>query len=340
MLVCSPEGKSHRFLPQRAADFQKHINGDNSAKGASLMRKYLYFLPLIAGPVLLVLAAFLILPTPWFALHAQDPWMFGLGYGAELKHADCQVVIYGDSTGEVGIVPEIIRQRTGLKTCNIAQEQGLIALSGDFVLHDYLRQNVPPRILVFMYSVEDMNPQSAHVNHSVFEGLTYQMGRNHRITTLARLWRTPEDAFRWTYKGLHMAIVDGRTKPAPEGMLTERERTMGRLALVDLRMKNCSNMSKTLAPDAAWIRGLRTLYSSPPTAVLIDLMPIPECDAGYPLLQRRFAGLIDNQVKQLPDSYYFRDGLHVDDDGAAVLSEQVAAQIIQRMHAKVGGESR
>lgn len=267
--------------------------------------------------------------------------MIGVGYGSQLEHADCEVLLYGDSTGEVGLSPEIIRQLTGLKTCNIAQEQGLIVLSGDFVLADYMRQNAPPRFLIFLYSAGDMNPQAGRGSHPIFEALTYQMGRNHRLATLASLWRTPEDAFRWAYKGMHMVLLHVATPPVPVEALTVRERTMGRLPLEDVRMNgNCSDVSKSSPPDRAFLQGLRSKYGSAQTTVLVDLMPVPDCDPGFPVLQRQFSGIIDNQVAQLPSRYYFREGLHVDDEGSAVLSASVAEQILQRMHSQASMESR
>jgi hypothetical protein len=300
--------------------------------GASRHRLILYLLPLVLGPFLLLLAAPFVLPSGWFIRHAQDPWLVGVGYGNDLHHADCEIVIYGDSTAEVGAAPEVIQQRTGLSTCNIAQEQGLRLLSGDFVLDNYLRQNRKPKFLIMLFGPADFSKEGARNQNPIFEALNWQIGQGHRLATLASLAHDPEDVFRWAYKGMHIAILNAHVKPIPATALWVRERTHGQLLLEDQPMGSyCTDSVHVPPPDRALINGLRRKYSGAVDELLIDVMPLPDCDPGFAITQQRFTGLVDNKVAQLPHDVYFRGGLHVNGAGSTLLSDQLAQQILEKM---------
>src|SRR6266702_393847 len=74
---------------------------------------YLYLTPLIVAPILILVFAVLIVPTGWFAEHSGDPFLVTLGYGANLRNADCRITIFGDSTAMIGVNPAVIEKRTG-----------------------------------------------------------------------------------------------------------------------------------------------------------------------------------------------------------------------------------
>jgi hypothetical protein len=300
--------------------------------GASRRRLILYLLPLVLGPFLLLIAAPFVLPSAWFIRHAQDPWLVGIGYGNDLHHEDCQVVIYGDSTAEVGVDPEVIRQRTGLSACNIAQEQGLRLLSGDFVLDNYLRQNSKPKFLIMLFGPADFSKEGARNQNPIFEALNWEIGQGHREAALASLVHDPEDVFRWAYKGMHIAILNARVKPIPATGLSVRERTHGQLLLEDQPMGSyCTDSVHVPPPDRSLVDSLRSKYSGAADELLIDVMPLPDCDPGFAITQQRFTGLVDNKVTQLPHDVYFRGGLHVNGTGSRLLSDQLAQQILEKM---------
>ena len=89
----------------------------------SRTRLLLYLAPLVFCPLLILVFAIVVEPTQWFAEHSGDPFLVTLGYGSQLRNADCKITIYGDSTAMIGINPGIIQKRTGLSTCNIAETE-------------------------------------------------------------------------------------------------------------------------------------------------------------------------------------------------------------------------
>ena len=300
-------------------------------------RLWWFVAPLIVGPLFVLLGAFLAVPTQWFALRMNDPWLRGMGYGMNLQNSDCQILIYGDSTAELGLDPAIIRQRTGMSTCNIAETAGLIRVRGNFVLDHYLAHNPPPRVL-FMVFGADVFSSRARAVYPVFEPLTYIMGQPHKLQVLKDSPQPPsvEDYFKWAYKGGRSAVRAVYSKPISLDDFFEREHTGGRQTVKDLPMSTCSDSRDNPSPDKPWADDLRTKYSRPGSLLLIEVMPLPECDPGLDKVNQQFAGLVDFKLQQLPSQYYFRGGRHVDTDGAKAFSNMAADQILERLKQSPG----
>ena len=146
---------------------------------ASPWRLRLYVAVLTLFPFALILFTFWWVTTESYLRHIPFPYITGTGYGSKLQHADCDIVIDGDSTALVGVLPRIIQQRTGLKTCNISEVAGIKLVNGMMVLDDYLAHNRRPQYLVFVFAPENLT----HISHwafvSDFEGWFYRI-RFHR----------------------------------------------------------------------------------------------------------------------------------------------------------------
>ena len=116
-----------------------------------------------------------VLPTRWLAARSGDPYLANLGYGASLHQANCDIVLDGDSTAEVGLDPTIFEQQTHLKTCNIAEPDGVRVLNGNAILDQYLAQNAPPRVILFLFNAPNLNPAASPGDIGLFEGFSYRM---------------------------------------------------------------------------------------------------------------------------------------------------------------------
>jgi hypothetical protein len=302
-----------------------------SAMPGNGLRVYWYLLPLILGPLLFLLTAFLVLPTRWFAYHSRDIWLESIGYGDKLQDVNCQILVYGDSTAEVGVDPAVIERSTGLKTCNIAQPEGLNLLSQNIVLDRYLSHNASPRFLIFLFAAEDFNPAAARKDHGLFEAITYRMRDHDRLSVLLQLMRHPEDYFRWSYVGLHM-MLDGflREREAHDSE-DVRERRKGQLKIEELLMTKCTDSNRVSPPDKNWAAALRSRYARPNMTILVDAMPLPSCDPGILKVQQQMQRVTDAPVQQLPASVFYSDGSHVNAAGSALLSEMLSQQVLQRI---------
>jgi hypothetical protein len=310
-------------------------------RAGNSLRLSCYLAPFVAVPFLIVAMAILIVPTDWFAEHSQDAALVTLGYGAQLRHADCQILIYGDSTAMFGINPEIIRKRTGLSTCNIAENEGMTMVNGTMVPDLYLRHNPRPRFFVFMYAPEALDPQSQRRNPVVttFEAVTFRFRQSGKLASFFALMRYPEDIFSWSEHGVRWLLRAFRSRPFPAETKLLRFKTMGRVPFGDAGLTGCDYPRHNNPPDRAWVQSLRSKYGRDGTTVLIDSDFLPDCDPDISYFRRELSGVIDNQIDTLPVSEFTWGGRHMNQPGSILLSNMVADQILERMraHTPMGG---
>jgi hypothetical protein len=296
-------------------------------------RLYLYLLPLIGSPFLLLMSALIILPSKWFALHSQNNYLVNVGYGAKLYGENCQVLIYGDSSAMVGIDSSLIQARTGLSTCNIAEFQPMTMLNGTMLLDIYLEHNAPPRFLVFFFAPEDLDPQSQRTN-GPFEAIVWRMRQPDKLKSVIYLTlHYPNQFMGWVEQGLRFTLVNFLSKPVSTEIQHIRERTHGQFPMSAPLRSVCDSLLRNAPPDKAWVEGLRSKYGLGGTTVLVDATPLATCDPSLSFFQQELPGVIDNRMEALPISVYNVDGrLHVDAEGSAIFSKMVADQIAKYLN--------
>ena len=302
--------------------------------GTSL-QLYLYLAPLILIPILILTFAIFVVPTERFAEHSGDPFLVTLGYGSQLRNADCRITIYGDSTAMIGVNPDLIQKRTGLSTCNIAETEGMTMINGTMILDQFLEHNSPPQFLVFLYAPEDLDPQSQRSNAAVtaFEAVTYRFRQPNKLLSLLALMRHPDDFFSWAIHGARWGMDSFFAKPLPPDIRLLRFKTHGQSALKDHTMTSCMGLPRTTPPNRAWVNALRSKYGANGTTVLVDAMLLPECDPGLAYYPHELSGVIDNRISSLPMSDFYNGGRHVNPTGSEPLSGMIADQILVRLHA-------
>ena len=305
---------------------------DNEAplNGAARRRFYLYLLPILFFPALMLIAACWIVPSRWMLLHARNSYLTNLGYGATLRGADCQIVVYGDSSAMVGVDPSVLSRETGLTACNIAEFEGMTILNGTMVLDDYLAQNRPPRFLVFVYTPEDFDPATRRNEVGMFEAITWRMGQPGKLKDLAAVMRHPEEFFTWAEQGLRLAVERSQTPEASLAVQNIRADHDGQLPVSAPAMTSCGGPSTSARnhPDRAWVQGLRSKYGAGGIDVLVDPMSVPDCDAQLAQFRQQLAGVADETVETLPVNVFTTDGrLHMNAEGANLFSQRIAEQI-------------
>ncbi len=282
--------------------------------------------------------------TAEYQRHAQFPSFVGLGYGSRLYHADCDVVVDGDSSALTGVIPSVIQGRTGLKTCNIADVAGVKYVNGMAVLDDYLKHNRRPRFAVLLFVPENLNPPEEWAEVAHFEGWFYGLRYHRNEALLQRMIHSPEDIMINAELGLRMGLQWLPSPVLPPEFAEIRETSHGHFPEPGPAPTSCGPPMRMRPPDPGWLRALRSRYAASGTTVLIDVTPEPTCDPSFAYFAKLTGpGVTDNSLGTLPLSDYTDTGrLHTDDAGAKILSERIADQIsaLQRGGAASAGKVR
>ena len=130
--------------------------------------------------------------SPTFLQQVMTPYVQVQEYSLRLDHADCDIVIYGDSSAMTAADPSTIEAMTHLKTCNIAQVQSIVAVFGVLPVDLYLRRNHPPRYLVIQLAPETLF--RTHLLNKIhpLDPLTYLLRHDRGIDSDAWMLRYPQ----------------------------------------------------------------------------------------------------------------------------------------------------
>lgn len=291
----------------------------------------LFVAAMVLSPFLLVSGTLYWMSTAAYLRHVQYPYLANTGYGMRLRGADCQIVINGDSTAMVGVIPQIIEQRTGLKTCNIAEVAGVQKINGFMVEDTYLQHNTRPRFMVFLYAPENLVVASKWHEVSDFEGYFFRLQFHPDRDLLWSGMRDPNSLITIAELGLRTGVQWLFSRPLPPEKFHARELTAGRMPEPAQPLTQCPEVLGRREPDAAWLRSIRERYGVGGTKVLIDTTPTPDCDTTFNLYRVWLKpGMVDESLGTLPIGMYTNSGrLHTTDAGAAVLSGRLADQILQ-----------
>lgn len=302
------------------------------------MNPAIYAAAFVAVQGLVLLLTLVAAATPWFLTHDAYPGMYQSGYSLRLRHADCEVLIYGDSSALTGLDPQIIQQMTGLKTCNISEGTWIQDVVGSsFPVDQYLANNRRPRYLLTMYTPSIFRPYTPPLTDYQPEGVLYALQYDRDVKMLLKLHHLLIDFDMWAGRSmildalerLHLAdeprkSIDARaqrdsrngiwTFPLPPQ--TQCIRGMYHIKPSDIR------------PSPESVAKMRRLYDTQGTTVLIDVSPVPLCDELRQTYDERTASLRDNKFETLPISDFNQGDVHFSPAGSQSVSIEAAKQIL------------
>lgn len=298
---------------------------------------YIFFF--VAVQVVLLLSTFTLPRTQWFLWHNHQPGLRNFGYSQRVGRLDCQVLIYGDSSSLTGMDPAIIQARTGLKTCNVSEGVTIQRVVGsDVPLQAYLKRNAPPRVLLGTWTASGLHPDIAPFDVYTPEGAVYAMQFGERRQLMRFLMRDRKLLVKYVIgilQNLADGAVDEVTGKARRQIdaRTERDARMGQWPYPLPPETRCVRTDYHISPAEIGrheesVAAFRRKYTTPETAVIIDMSPVPTCDVSYDLYAERAAGLHDNTFDRLPIGYFNEGDVHFSAPGSRYISEQAAAQIL------------
>lgn len=313
-------------------------NDDRLSPG---LRTVFYVASFVSAQVIVLLLVLGVVNTSWFLRHDDYPGMQQSGYGMRLKHADCDVVLYGDSSALTGLRPDVIQQMTGLKTCNISEGvtvQGMVGSS--FPLDHYLANNKRPRYLLEMYTPSLFRPYVEPFSDYKPEGMIYafqydRAGEWYRGLLRHRQWLL--DFVIWSGHAILQDALDrhmpwNRAEVSADPRV-ERDRENGVWPYPLPPETHCLRTAYHLTPAmigryAGSVETMRKLYDVDGTRVIINIAPVPTCDTLQQAYRDRSERLRDNAFETLPISYFNEGDVHFTPEGGRYVSIEAANQIL------------
>jgi hypothetical protein len=290
-------------------------------------RVQFYVLTVVILPILFLISSIPIVRSDAFPIESGDPFIMYSDYPFSLKHVDCDVVIFGDSTASTGIDPTVVEKVTGLKSCTIAESQSIFEILGPYALDTYLRNNAPPKFIVMQFS-----PEVISRSKEIFwpEGLTLLFRKKLLAAALPIVARHPVEFYNfamWAIKTKVRAMYE--TPVAFAGMNAIFQARRGLISLPKPPETNCGLHTSRALPSHSWVRRMRDTYSSDVTRVVIDVAPVPECTEGVQRMSAEFEKVTDNTLPIFRIDQFCDLDRHLTLSGAETASAQIGAQILQ-----------
>ena len=294
-----------------------------------------YLLLLLAPSLLLHGAMVLLIRSDFFLANCANPFLRCLDYSYTLRHADCEVVIYGDSSAKTGINPLIIERLTGLRTCNIAQTAGTLRILGTAPYDEYLAHNRPPKYVVVAFNNRTLG------RHNGAYDEWFQANSQEVIVQLVRHHLTPQRALELAAHPFltitHLSVfglfkLPGDTstpESTVQAMLTNLYAAKGLLTLPRKPLAECpapEKLAPAARPDAAWLAEMRRQLTPPGGRILAFLTPVAVCDHSWEPFESDYRALFGRDVERY-NIGFFNDANHYTPEGSARFSQTVGSEL-------------
>jgi hypothetical protein len=290
-------------------------------------RDALFSVAIVLLPCVLLLTAAPIARTGWFVRRSQDVYLPNVAYGLTLHNANCEVVVYGDSSALTGVDPAIVEHDAGLKTCNIAEYEGVFELFRLLIPDEFFRRNRAPRYLVMTFCPWNLAPYEDWAKSTTFEAILLRLRAFPDIHTGEELALHPSQTFDFLTRTLRMAATAPLHRELSPDLQHYREEHQGFMFRPGDAMPDCSTFSdRVREPDPKWIEEMRQRYTRYGTHVLVDVTPLPSCAESLGFYTKRLRGRTDNGLQPWPPQLFNGSG-HFTREGAASFSRSIAAQI-------------
>jgi hypothetical protein len=291
-------------------------------------RRYqVYVLTVVLIPLLFLISSIPIVRSASFPAQSGDPFLLNPDYAFNLRHVNCEIVIFGDSTALTGIDPSVVQRITGLTACNIAQSQSILEILGPLALDTYLKNNAPPKYIVMQFAPETLSRDRKDFFWA--EGLTLLLRKKSILEALPVLARHPVEFYKFAIWAIK-AKITASYRPVPDFRATEAifQSRRGLLSLPKPPETHCTQNFPYMPPTISWVRTLKEKYSGIATRVLINVSPLPTCTPIASLVADGTRNVTDNSLQLYPIGLFCDLDRHLSLEGAERASLAIGQQII------------
>lgn len=309
---------------------------DSDTRESKRRRYGVYLLIVLALPLAGLLLAFPIARSQRFLEVSRRQLWHATDYRFTGEMRDCEVVIVGDSSGMIGVDPQVVEARTGWKTCNLAVPYMVTAVAGTSILDRYLAQNPPPRFIVFHFSSTHLRAPALDEQNGVIDAW---LAADERFTpgrALSLFVRHPQDSLYFAAELWQQFLSTNRLlRPDWSGQTYTRDLSAQRAHRGWLAQPGtawdvvCGWQAPSITVDRSYLDGLIARYTMGGTQVMIWENPSRACDTHIEQYRAddRALGLPPAQVYPI---HQFADAFHLNTVGAARNSEALAVAMLQR----------
>jgi hypothetical protein len=317
-------------------DLGTDIENDSSTPATRHLRLQAYVLLMLLIPALFLASSIPIVRSKSFPVESGDPFLLNADYAFSLRHVDCEIVIYGDSTAVTGLDPTLVSRSTGMKTCNIAQAQSIVLILGMLALDTYLQNNAPPKYIVMQFAPETL----ARGKSGFFwaEGLTLLLRKKSLLEAMPTFVRHPVQAYNFSIWAIK-AKIDYLIKPPPDfGSMEAIFHSRGGLLILPKPAEtHCVNDIAYAPPTAEWVRMLKEKYASGESRVLVNVAPLPSCSPIAAPLAAGIRNITDNSLSLYPVGLFCDLDRHLTFQGAERASLELVEQLLGDIRASAAG---
>ncbi len=327
----SPEGSESELVPElNTAPDGIALTDPHTEPPAPPRRLRLYVGALLILPFAYITVCFFVMRSDFFLRQTQNIYLAQMGYGLRLRNADCQILVFGDSSAMEGVDPGILTKETGLSACNIAEPAGVMRLNGTMVLDTYLTRNPRPKYLILLLSPNGMRPTWLHEGN--YEAVLMRVREKPDLGLLYAVIRHADDILPAIGTSGRFVLTWIIHPPLPASLVHRRDDNRGRYPDASERMTTCLTDARINPPSREWVDSFRRRYGVDGTHVLVDVTPVPDCDPAQATYMREFApgtGITDNRLQIFPTHWYTQSGhFHLgSSEGWGHLTASIADQI-------------
>jgi hypothetical protein len=293
-----------------------------------------YFAVLLLVPLSILLLAFPLARSHYFIVRTRQATWHAMDYHAHMGTQNCDIVIFGDSTGMADVDPLVVQAETGLKTCNLSLVYMAWAATGDTVLHRYLAENPPPRLIVFVTHARHLHAPTLDDIPGTIDGWLMVDRLSDPLSAARFFVRHPRLSFIFA-AGIwqNMMTWSGPTRPDLSQNTYQQDvdflrthngflpfpRTIDKAAI-------CAGKIDPPVYDSAFLSELRKQYSTGVTTVWLYAGPVRDCDENNSLYRSatEHLGIPSPSIYPHED---FSDWYHLDQQGAARNSREMVMRI-------------
>ncbi|HEX9199693.1 MAG TPA: hypothetical protein VF865_09050 [Acidobacteriaceae bacterium] len=305
-----------------------------------VLRRYLLWL--LAVPVFVYCFGFALVRMPGFERWGGSLYGPSLDFGFGASGVNADVVIFGDSSALYDLRPLEMSAALGVKTINLPNTAGSLAVTDDMALRDYLGRNTPPRLIVFYFSAWNLDYLRYEDMHLIYEGeeMLARHGSFSEILSFAK--RHPDgpllfplEMYSVTPKAGVMAAVRRQDRVSAIAASMGHMDAASRGQHLDSSCVISSNLAGRLNMDSA--RSLALRYRSAQTAVLIFIAPVPECRNASQVAGRSYAAISAAPPKLMQASSFWDDGFYTHLDPSAI--SEATADLVEAVRPALDGGS-